>query len=719
MSMRVLHLTGPYPVYSKTFIHSLISGLDDAGAINSGLFYPPEPGESVHNPKWFLPFRGGVFNVTYTPLASLHRLPELEQDPSRIAQWEKPERADKKKLILEQVANDHLSGNPLTPETAESLLLASPFDILHGHFGPNANKLLRLQRKGILDRKCPLVASFHGYDCSRYLRQKKEGIYQKLFLEASCILAVSPDMQRTLINLGAPEEKVRVLPVGVENSPQLLFNPGSRQIITVARLVEKKGVDTGLKAFAAFSRECPGWTYHIVGDGPDRADLEILARDLGLKGQVFFTGWLDHETTLNLIAKSFALLAPSRTATDGDEEGLPTTLMEAMGRGIPVLSTRCAGIPGLLGETGERGWLSDPGDAEQMARNLLHLSRQPENLPAVLERAQAYVREHHSSRASARTLFSIYEELGAGQPKRRTRPLPEISVIIPMKDQWKSINRLLNRLKTQTLHRDRFEVILIDNGCEASCLENLRKYIGTSKLHLKLLHQLAVPSSYVARNQGLLHARGAFIAFTDTDCRPEKNWLESMLNSQKESGADIISGRVMFDPPRANETISEWLDRRIHLRSEQVAEKGKGVTANLMTRRNCFNVLGMFSEITISGGDTLWTLHATKSGMSLHYSPGSVVLHSTRRWLALLKKRIRIGKGMVHIDLQEGLSPGEIRTRIRKSFMIPKKRYLDKLWGDDFKDLSPLRQWAIRIVHYQCRAATCLGRIMELRKLKL
>lgn len=137
------------------------------------------------------------------------------------------------------------------------------------------------------------------------------------------------------------------------------------EVVTVARLVSKKGIDLLLTAFANAS--LPGWRLRIIGDGPERAALEMQAEKLGIMDRVRFEGARPHRDCLAAIAGAGMFVLPCRTAANGDQDGIPVVLMEAMAASTPVI---CGSLPtiGELVSDGENGLLVPPGDFGQLAR---------------------------------------------------------------------------------------------------------------------------------------------------------------------------------------------------------------------------------------------------------------------------------------------------------------------------------------------------------------
>ena len=111
----------------------------------------------------------------------------------------------------------------------------------------------------------------------------------------------------------------------------------------------------------------------LVGDGPLRGELESLAASLGLGARVSFAGWRSSAEVAGEMARADLLVAPSVTARDGDMEGLPIVIVEAMATGLPIVGTRHSGIPEVV-EDGVTGRLVDEGDAAALAEALVEVS---------------------------------------------------------------------------------------------------------------------------------------------------------------------------------------------------------------------------------------------------------------------------------------------------------------------------------------------------------
>ena len=165
-----------------------------------------------------------------------------------------------------------------------------------------------------------------------------------------------------------PLEKIVVVydGVSVEQLPPVSrYQHRPFRIVSVSRLVEKKGFPVLLRALAML-RDRLALTCEIFGDGPMRAALEAQVVELGLGDTVTLHGSRPHAAVLSALSSASVFVLPCVEARNGDRDGTPNSLLEAMARGIPVISTRLSGIPEII-EDGVDGLLVPPNDAEALA----------------------------------------------------------------------------------------------------------------------------------------------------------------------------------------------------------------------------------------------------------------------------------------------------------------------------------------------------------------
>jgi glycosyltransferase involved in cell wall biosynthesis/O-antigen/teichoic acid export membrane protein len=290
--------------------------------------------------------------------------------------------------------------------------------LLHAHFALDAAEALPLVRA----LQLPLVVTLHGYDVMRtdeahaLTRRGRRYLARRarLWDRASLFLCVSESVRRVASARGFPEEKLRVLPIGVEVLPVASPHPlpSDPTILFIGRLMPKKGCRVLIEAMVRVQAEIPRARLLIAGDGPERDGLQTLARRLfaGLPGPVVqFLGMQTREQLRERLATVRCLAAPSLTGPDGDAEGLPTVLGEALAAGVPVASTLHSGIPELIAH-GQHGLLSPEGDAASLARHLIALCRDDALAERLRRSGRRRVMEQFDIRRQTCQLEKFYDE---------------------------------------------------------------------------------------------------------------------------------------------------------------------------------------------------------------------------------------------------------------------------------------------------------------------
>jgi glycosyltransferase involved in cell wall biosynthesis len=214
---------------------------------------------------------------------------------------------------------------------------------------------------------------------------------------------------------------------------------------------------------------------------------------------------------------------------------------------------------------------------------------------------------------------------------------PTVSVIVPVRDNATGIREVLERLARQTLPGELFEVLIADDGSTEGSLAEIETADGRVRVILGPRR-----TSYAARNRAAAAARGAVLAFCDSDCLPEPAWLEEGLAAL--SNADVVAGEVTYVAP-ARPTAWSRLTADMYLDQEHNVPLSRGVTANLFATREVFVRAGGFDESLPSGGDYNFVRRAVAAGACLAYARDAVVRHPTidnRR--AFLDKTRRVNR---------------------------------------------------------------------------
>jgi len=218
---------------------------------------------------------------------------------------------------------------------------------------------------------------------------------------------------------------------------------------------------------------------------------------------------------------------------------------------------------------------------------------------------------------------------------------PYVSIIVPTYKDWDRLALCLNALADQSYGRDNFEVIIVNNNPE------LKTHYFEIPEGFQLLTETK-SGSYSARNAGLRHAKGEIIGFTDSDCIPDRDWIQNAVKHfQANEDCSRIAGRVMVFAKSKKPTAAEKYDKMYSFRQERyVIESGTCVTANLFSRKHVFDAVGLFNDKQFSFADLQWGMEAHKAGYKIDYVDNVIVNHPARNWEELLKKEKRLGGGI-------------------------------------------------------------------------
>lgn len=216
-------------------------------------------------------------------------------------------------------------------------------------------------------------------------------------------------------------------------------------------------------------------------------------------------------------------------------------------------------------------------------------------------------------------------------------PVPYVSVIVPAYAAMESLPDCVQCLVRQTYPKERFEIIIVDNGENIGLQELSKEFPG-----LVVISE-SRQGSYVSRNSGVKKAKGEIIAFTDADCLPESQFIEEGVKAM-ESCPDcgLIGGRVAleFGDPE-NPTSVELYEHATTFLQETYISRNHATTSNVFTRRDVLENVGGFNEELKSRGDMEWSSRVARAGYRLSYSDAACVVHPTRKTFDALAKRSR------------------------------------------------------------------------------
>lgn len=294
--------------------------------------------------------------------------------------------------------------------TSARFLGQRPYDIIHCQFGSLGRLATMLHDTGAVRGK--LVVSFRGSDLTT---RRRVATYGKTFQKGHLFLPVCERLKEQLIEQGCDASKIRVHHSGIRLS-RFAYRERRRvadepiRILTVARLVEKKGVAYAIQAMARLKAAGRRVLYTVAGGGPLQTELARVTEQAGLEGVVRLVGPKSQEEVLELLHDAHLVVAPSVTAASGEQEGIPNVLKEAMASGLPVVSTHHSGIPELV-EDGVSGLLVPERDSEALADRLAYLVDHPDRWPAMGRAGRQRIEAEFDSEKLTDGLVKLYQEV--------------------------------------------------------------------------------------------------------------------------------------------------------------------------------------------------------------------------------------------------------------------------------------------------------------------
>jgi glycosyltransferase involved in cell wall biosynthesis len=278
--------------------------------------------------------------------------------------------------------------------------------IFFGHIAVHLLPLIRALPK-------PTVVSFHGADVMvdmdkrAYRRATAEmlNMVTRVFVRAA-------SLKRAVVELGCDEDKIDIVRTGIPLS-EFLFRErkfpenGEWRFLQASRLVQKKGIATTLHAFTDFLSRYPRAALTIAGEGPMLQELHKLTRKLKIADRVELPGFLSPQKLRDVYCASHIFLHPSETGSDGNQEGIPNSMLEAMATGLPVFATDHGGIPEAI-ENGVSGILVPERDHQALSQALLQSVQDRDLLARIGRDGAKAVAEKFDQQKQIRRLEEIY-----------------------------------------------------------------------------------------------------------------------------------------------------------------------------------------------------------------------------------------------------------------------------------------------------------------------
>jgi glycosyltransferase involved in cell wall biosynthesis len=282
---------------------------------------------------------------------------------------------------------------------------------------------------------------------------------------------------------------------------------------------------------------------------------------------------------------------------------------------------------------------------------------------------------------------------------------PFVSVVVPVRNAPQRIRCCIEALLNQSYPRERYEVIVVDNGSHDTTPQVVQSYPVT------MLVADSMPTPYLARNAGIRHANGEIIALIDANCTPTEQWLYNGVRMLQTAHADLAGGKVTFTFS-ADKTAAEMADAVLSVNVRYSIEHYRACMAgNLFVRRHVVEAIGLFPQHIRSGGDMLWTRQATSAGYTLVYAAQAEVHYPARRLVPLLKKYYRTGLGAPEVWRQQAQSSRSWSAgqRIVRGFLpIPPARLSALIRERGTADMLQ-HAVALWLIGWLCKVASNLG----------
>jgi len=284
------------------------------------------------------------------------------------------------------------------------------FDLIHAHVAlPDGYAAMKLAK----DFNVPYMVTIHGQDLQQtiYKNHKCKENILKVIRSAKKIILVSNKLKNVIKKYyDDKNNKFKVISNGVNIRDISIGNDikknraGNKFLLSVSNLIKTKGIDLNIKAFNKLTQKYPNLRYLIVGNGPERSNLEILSKELGIKDKIEFLGMLSHEDVMEYMAQANIFSLPSWN------EAFGVVYIEAMAHGKPVIGCKGEGIEDFV-ENGKTGMLFNPKDVNSLTETMDYLLSNPDKAKEMGERARKMVLENYTWEKNAEKTNKLYKEV--------------------------------------------------------------------------------------------------------------------------------------------------------------------------------------------------------------------------------------------------------------------------------------------------------------------
>ena len=236
--------------------------------------------------------------------------------------------------------------------------------------------------------------------------------------------------------------------------------------------------------------------------------------------------------------------------------------------------------------------------------------------------------------------------------------MTKVSVIVPIYNGEKDLPDLIECLRSQTYPADQVEYLLVDNNSGDRSKSLIEAAARSSEIRICLVTENQIQSSYAARNAGIRAASSEIFAFTDGDCRPQPQWLESLIQPFSDSNIGIVVGEILA--LSGDSLLEKYADKQETLSQKHTLANSfcpYGQTANLAIRKQAFVEVGLFRPYLTTGGDAdiCWRI-LRETSYQFKFVENAVVKHRHRStWKDLQSQWRRYGKSNKYLHELHGI----------------------------------------------------------------
>lgn len=335
------------------------------------------------------------------------------------------------RFLLKKLFKISSSPDVLRTKAFKKFLIDYKIEAVLAEYGPTGYAI----RKVCEEAKVPLIVHFHGYDAYEDQTLIKYNRYKDMFQSAAAIIAVSQHMKKQLMELGAPMEKIKYIPCGVDLKQFHGSDPqqASPVFVSAGRFVDKKAPHLTLLAFKKVLDKVPEARLKMFGNGDLFEACQQLVKALKMSHAVSFKGVQTPKEIASEMRHARGFVQHSLQTTNGNSEGTPVAILEACASGLPVASTRHGGIVDVVVD-GETGLLCNEGDIDGMADAILKLAQHPSLAGEMGQKAQQRIKERFTLERSMKALYDVIRHMiNAAKhppPQRIPSPLIEEKVLM-------------------------------------------------------------------------------------------------------------------------------------------------------------------------------------------------------------------------------------------------------------------------------------------------